>query len=85
MSGRYGKGIRIFWEKNWGKINKFSYFKRIIPRISEYLQAHLGLQFQQDNGPGHTTRHTQEQFLEYGIILIFWPPFLPDLNPIETI
>jgi transposase len=85
MSGRYGKGIGIFWEKAWRKINKITYSERIIPRISEYLQAHLGLQFQQDNGPGHAARYTQEQFREHGITPIFWPPFSPDLNPIETI
>jgi hypothetical protein len=35
MSGRYGKGIGIFWEKSWGKINKASYSERIIPRLSK--------------------------------------------------
>jgi transposase len=85
ISGRYGKGIGIFWEKSWGKINKESYSERIIPRLCEYLQAYPGLQFQQDNGPGHAAKYTREQFKEHGIFPIFWPPFSPDLNPIETI
>jgi transposase len=85
MSGKYGKGIGIFWEKNWGTINKISYSERIVPRIHEYLQAHPGLHFQQDGGPGHNAQYTREQFQSYGITPIFWPPFSPDLNPIETI
>lgn len=38
-----------------------------------------------DNAPGHTGRVTQEELIERGIRLIFWPPFSPDLNPIETV
>jgi hypothetical protein len=62
ISGKYGKGLGIFWEKSWGKIDRFSYSKRIIPPLHEYLQSHPGLQFQQDNGPGNTAKYTKEQF-----------------------
>ena len=85
ISGKYGKGLGIFWEKSWGKINRFSYSERIIPPLHEYLQSHPGLQFQQDGGPGHTAKYTKEQFAAYGISLIWWPPFSPDLSPIEKI
>jgi hypothetical protein len=37
ISGKYGKGLGIFWEKSWGKINRFSYSERIIPLLHEYL------------------------------------------------
>ena len=66
-------------------INQYSFSQWVIPRICEYLQAHPDLQFQQDNGPGHTSKYTHEQFQKHGIHPIFWPPFSPDLSPIETI
>jgi len=39
----------------------------------------------QDNAPGHAARATIEDFLERGIIMLEWPPFSPDLNPIENL
>ncbi len=85
MSGKYGRGISLFWEKRWGTINQYSFSKWVIPRICDYLQAHPGLQFQQDNGSGHAARFTYAQLHEHGIIPIFWPPYSPDLSPIETL
>jgi DDE superfamily endonuclease len=85
ISGKYGRGIGIFWEKRWGTINQYSFSKWIIPQICDYLQAHPGLQFQQDNGPGHTSKYTHEQFQKCEIYPIFWPPYSSDLNPIEAI
>jgi transposase len=85
ISGKYGKGLGIFWEKSWGTINQFSYSERIIPPLCEYLQQHSELRFQQDNGPGHAAAYTKKQFQQHGIIPIFWPAFSPDLNPIEKI
>jgi transposase len=85
ISGKYGKGLGIFWEKSWGHINRFSYSERIIIPLCEYLQQHPGLQFQQDNGPGHAAKYTKEQFITHGITSIWWPPFSPDLSPIEKV
>ena len=39
----------------------------------------------QDGALGHTSRDTQKDLREQGIIVIFWPPFSPDLNPIEKV
>jgi transposase len=39
----------------------------------------------QDRAPGHAARETKEELQECGIIVIFWPPFSPDLNPIERV
>jgi transposase len=85
ISGKYGKGIGIFWEKEWKSINKFSYCERIVPRVAEYLSTYSGLYFQQDNAPGHASGFTREVFNLYGICPIIWPPFSPDLSPIETL
>ena len=37
----------------------------------------------QDGALGHSAAFTREELRERGIELIFWPPFSPDLNPIE--
>lgn len=39
----------------------------------------------QDNAPGHRAASTMEDMRERGIHPIFWPPFSPDLNPIERV
>ena len=44
--------------------------------ISQYLQ--------QDNAPIHTSAETMDQICAWGIrLLTLWPPYSPDLNPIE--
>jgi hypothetical protein len=45
ISGRYGKGIHLFWEKNWGNINSQSYCECVLPLLKEYMQSHPGLVF----------------------------------------
>ena len=45
----------------------------------------LGLQFMQDNAPGHAVKKTREEFAERGIPVILWPAFSPDLNLIKTV
>ncbi|EED17445.1 transposable element tc3 transposase, putative [Talaromyces stipitatus ATCC 10500] len=36
-----------------------------------------------DGAPGHGAQATQKRIREHGINMIHWPPFSPDLNPIE--
>jgi ketohexokinase/beta-glucosidase len=43
------------------------------------------LKLMQDGAPGHVTRETKQDLEERGIIIIFWPPFSPDLNLIERV
>jgi hypothetical protein len=46
----------------------------------------LGYEFMQDNASIHTARKVKEWFHDQGIIYIDdWPPYSPDLNPIEHI
>jgi hypothetical protein len=49
------------------------------------MQSHPGLVFQQDNAGAHVAAATTLRFLYYGIHPIKWPPYSPDLNPIETV
>lgn len=46
---------------------------------------HSELVLMQDGAAGHTARATMAEFAERGIHPIEWPPFSPDLNPIEAV
>jgi transposase len=39
----------------------------------------------QDHAPGHAAKLILAEFKKRKIRLIPWPPFSPDLNPIETV
>ena len=39
----------------------------------------------QDNALGHAVKETKELLVSLVVITIKWPPFSPDLNPIETL
>ena len=41
--------------------------------------------FMHDNAPVHTALIVQEVLSELGIEVMIWPPYSPDLNPIENI
>jgi transposase len=86
---RHTQGPSIFWEKDWGSINQESYCVHTIPVIYRYieLQRRQGVQLylMQDGVPGHTAGETQKNLEEQGIKVIYWPPFPPDLNPIERV
>ncbi|KAI0994030.1 hypothetical protein K3495_g14153 [Podosphaera aphanis] len=83
------KGPGIFWEKDWGSINQESYYAHTVPIIHGYVEmmrregVHLVLM--QDSAPGHAAGEIKADLAERGIIVIFWPPFSPDLNPIERV
>ncbi|RPA78956.1 hypothetical protein BJ508DRAFT_200594, partial [Ascobolus immersus RN42] len=94
--GKLGQGI--FWEKDWGKITSASYTSHVTPVIEGMMrlvwEEHGEVPiFQQDNAPSHTADATLadlaqrgRDFLgEMGIVPMDWPPFSPDLNPIETL
>ena len=39
----------------------------------------------QDNASGHAAKATIAEMQRRGIRLVEWPPYSPDLNPIETV
>lgn len=43
------------------------------------------LTFMQDNAPIHSAKKVKEWFAEMGIKVLEWPPYSPDLNPIENL
>jgi transposase len=44
-----------------------------------------GMRFMQDNVGIHTAKKVKDWFSSYGIELLPWPPYSPDLNPIEHV
>jgi transposase len=40
--------------------------------------------FQQDNDPKHTSKKTEKWLKENNIQVLDWPPYSPDMNPIEN-
>lgn len=85
FSGGLGLGPCQFWEKDWGSINKETYAAHLIPLIDGWIRLHPELDLMQDGAPGHAAKETLKDLSERGIRLIIWPPFSPDLNPIETL
>ena len=79
------KGPSLFWEKEWGTINQVSYCERIVPIIDGWIRLNPGLQLMQDGAPGHSAGNTTQELASRIIVPIFWPPYSPDLNPIETV
>ena len=79
------KGPGIFWEKDWGSINQDTYQAHTVPIIHGWIRLNEGLQFMQDDAPGHAAKATLEDLKERNVPVITWPAFSPDLNPIETL
>lgn len=50
-----------------------------------YKKGNKGVIFQQDNAPAHKSKSTKLWLNKNGINVMKWPPFSPDLNPIENI
>lgn len=84
ISGLYGKGPGLFWEKDWGTITAASYSQHIVPIVHQYCDR-WKLVLMQDNASGHAARATIEELRSQGVYPIFWPANSPDLNPIETL
>jgi DDE superfamily endonuclease len=86
------KGPGFFWEKDWGTISGPTYWERTIPVVAQYLcdlEALIGqenkLIFMQDNALGHAAKETIALIASLAIRRFEWPPYSPDLTPIETV
>jgi len=85
FSGAHGRSDLVVMERDAeserGGYSATSYLTVLrdqIPRIYE-----PDLLFMQDNAPIHTARKIKAWLLENGISVLKWPPYSPDLNPIE--
>jgi transposase len=83
-----GKGPGLFWEKGWGKINAESYQAHTVPVMDGWIRLRQRegeeLILMQDGAPGHAASSTRQDLRDRGVKVILWPPYSPDLNPIET-
>jgi hypothetical protein len=59
-----------------------SYLEVLDEMVLPYYEE--GLIFMQDNAPIHTAKKVKRWFDENGIRTTDWPPYSPDLNPIEN-
>ena len=87
ISGRYGKGSGLFQEKEQRTITIKTYSEHTFPIIQNYIYTsrYSGLKFQQDGGPGYTTKYIIKHIANKGVVPIFWPLFSLDLLPIKTL
>lgn len=81
------KGTSLVWEKKWGKVNSASYQQRILPLFHQFWLEDTGRTLQQDNAPAHGSKSTKAFIAEQfpGATIVAWPPYSPDLNPIEHV
>ncbi|KAI0994886.1 hypothetical protein K3495_g13295 [Podosphaera aphanis] len=66
-----------------------SYRQRILPDALGFIGSpptSNGLAIlMHDNAPVHTAAPTREYLEANGVVPMAWPPFSPDLNPIENV
>ena len=72
-----------------GRINSRIYAEvlenNLIPSIDLLMLNDKPWKLQQDGATAHTAYYTKEWFNDNNIKTIPWPPYSPDLNPIENI
>lgn len=78
--------IPLFGDPNSerGGVNRFviaELYRRVLPTL---IANRDGI-FQHDNAPTHTAYIVREVLGELGIEVMEWPPYSPDLNPIENL
>ncbi|KAG9086588.1 Galactose-3-O-sulfotransferase 3, partial [Ceratobasidium sp. 392] len=72
-----------------GILNRHVYLDILKDEMAQSL-VHLGLEpgvviFQQDNASAHKAKDCLEWLDNCGIEVMEWPPYSPDLNPIENL
>ena len=54
----------------------------LMPHVSPLVNTH-NLTFQHDNARPHVARVCRDFLNQYNVQVLDWPPYIPDLNPIE--
>jgi transposase len=67
-----------------GNVDKHSYL-RLLREVIPRMRLTPNTIWQQDNAPAHSSRIVQQYLTNRRINIMKWPPFSPDLNPIENI
>lgn len=82
------KGPYFFWNRDLhGTIDQHTYIRYICPLVIQCVNdaraQGIDLTFMQDNAPSHRARRTIAHLHANGVKIMRWPPYSPDLNPIE--
>ncbi len=71
-----------------GRVNAEQYIdilkKNMIPVFNSKRGKYRPI-FQQDNAPCHKAKITMDFLKKSGIEVLYWPPYSPDINPIENV
>ena len=62
-----------------------SFCEKVLPLLNQFHLENPEILYMQDNAPCHKAHSTIEALREVGIVPIRWPPYSPDLNPIESL
>ena len=57
----------------------------LVETLNYYDTIQNQMIFMQDGASSHTARVVKKGFNDKGIKVLDWPPYLPDLNPIENL
>lgn len=86
-NGKVHKSDLVILERDWESKKHGYTAKSYIDVLEDQLHRiwEPGMVFMQDNAPIHTAYVTKKWFEDNAIPLLDWPPYSPDLNPIEHI
>ena len=89
---QYGATCRIGVSVAWKRLLVPWIANIVEETLESYLRPSIDLLypfgdciFQQDNAPPHTAGITKQWLANCGIPVLDWPPYSPDLNPIEQV
>lgn len=80
-----GKGPHLFWEKAWGPATPQTYMNHVVPMLHEWTATHPAHTLMHDGAPGQRGGATLADLQQRGVDPVEWPPYSPDLNPLDRV